>query len=291
MGPTFLQIVILGLIQGAAELLPVSSSAHVIAAEKLMRLDPSSPEMTFMLVMLHTGTMGAVILYFWRAWKKSFFSDSVSFKAVVTRVAVATAASAVVYEGLVKFAEKFILHGGHHAEVEQLFSKLPLIALSLAGAGLIILVAGLRSRSGGNAGGPERVESTGTSFWIGVVQGVSIPFRGFSRSGVTISTAMLLGIGKRRAEEFSFALAVVLTPAAVGIELRRLLAARAAGPASIDMGSLIAPGILGMACSFVAGLAALRWLSRWLEGGRWHYFGVYCLVAAAGLFGLARAGY
>jgi len=291
MGPTLLQIVILGLIQGAAELLPVSSSAHVIVAEKLMRLDPSSPEMTFMLVMLHTGTMGAVILYFWTAWKKSLFSDSAAFKAFVARLAVATAASAIVYEGLVKFAEKVILHGGHHAEVEQLFSKLPLIAVSLGAAGLVILAAGLRRRPEGELEGSERVESAWTSFWIGAVQGVSIPFRGFSRSGVTISTALLLGIGKRRAEEFSFALAVVLTPAAIVVELRRLLMARAEAASAVAMGSLVAPGVLGMVCSFIAGLAALRWLSRWLEAGRWHYFGIYCLIAAAGIFGLGWAGY
>ncbi|HKF59673.1 MAG TPA: undecaprenyl-diphosphate phosphatase, partial [Blastocatellia bacterium] len=60
-----IQIIILALIQGAAELLPISSSAHVIVAEKLMGLDPGSPEMSFLLVMLHTGTMFAVLIYFW----------------------------------------------------------------------------------------------------------------------------------------------------------------------------------------------------------------------------------
>ena len=63
-----IQILILAAIQGAAELLPVSSSAHVIVAEKLMGLNPSSPEMTFLLVMLHTGTMFAVLVYFWKRW-------------------------------------------------------------------------------------------------------------------------------------------------------------------------------------------------------------------------------
>src|SRR6478672_951877 len=67
------QIVFLAVIQGAAELLPVSSSAHVIVAERWMGLDPGSPEMTFLLVMLHTGTMGAVLLYFWSRWKKWSF--------------------------------------------------------------------------------------------------------------------------------------------------------------------------------------------------------------------------
>jgi undecaprenyl-diphosphatase len=58
----YIQILILAIIQGLCELLPVSSSAHVIAAEKLMHLDPKSPEMTMLLVMLHTGTMFAVIV-------------------------------------------------------------------------------------------------------------------------------------------------------------------------------------------------------------------------------------
>src|ERR1700744_822158 len=65
----FIQILVLAFIQGMAELLPVSSSAHVIVAEKLMGLDPASPEMTFLLVMLHTGTMFAVLVYFWKRWK------------------------------------------------------------------------------------------------------------------------------------------------------------------------------------------------------------------------------
>ena len=70
----YIQILILALIQGACELLPVSSSAHVIVAEKLMGLNPSSPEMTMLLVMLHTGTMFAVIVYFWKKWQRDYFS-------------------------------------------------------------------------------------------------------------------------------------------------------------------------------------------------------------------------
>ena len=72
----YYQILILALIQGACELLPVSSSAHVIVAEKLMRLDPASPEMTMLLVMLHTGTMFAVIVYFWNALAARLFRRS-----------------------------------------------------------------------------------------------------------------------------------------------------------------------------------------------------------------------
>lgn len=68
-----LNIFILAVIQGLAELLPVSSSAHVIMAEKLLGLDPSAPDMTLLLVMLHTGTMFAVIVFFWEVMARLLF--------------------------------------------------------------------------------------------------------------------------------------------------------------------------------------------------------------------------
>ena len=92
----YFQILILALIQGACELLPVSSSAHVIAAEKLMRLDPSSPEMTMLLVMLHTGTMFAVIVYFWKGWKRDYFASSGQIQWFAIQIVMATFCTGVV---------------------------------------------------------------------------------------------------------------------------------------------------------------------------------------------------
>src|SRR5437879_13802077 len=106
-----LQILILGLVQGAAELLPVSSSAHVIVVEKLMGLDASSPEMTFLLVMLHTGTMFAVIVYFWNAWRISYFSSAVVFWKTVKHVVVATVLTAIVGLTLHLLIEQVFLKG------------------------------------------------------------------------------------------------------------------------------------------------------------------------------------
>src|SRR5476649_2118879 len=91
MSPTTLQIIILAMIQGAAELLPVSSSAHVIVAEKLMGLKASSPEMMFLMIMLHAGTMLAVIAYFWKSWKGSFFASKTSTSDSIFRIGVASA--------------------------------------------------------------------------------------------------------------------------------------------------------------------------------------------------------
>ncbi|HWY73618.1 MAG TPA: undecaprenyl-diphosphate phosphatase, partial [Burkholderiaceae bacterium] len=91
-----LQILVLAIVQGAAELLPVSSSAHVIVAEKLMGLDPTAPQMTLLLVMLHTGTMFAVILYFWKSWRATYFSSMSAFRTNAWLVATATALTGVV---------------------------------------------------------------------------------------------------------------------------------------------------------------------------------------------------
>src|ERR1700722_14895627 len=118
-----LQVVILAIVQGLAELLPVSSSAHVVVVEKLMGLDPSSPEMTLLLVMLHTGTMFAVILYFWKQWKQSFFSSAHIFWRIAVRLIVATVITVIVGEGLMKVIEKLFGHG-QAIEPEQFFGRL-----------------------------------------------------------------------------------------------------------------------------------------------------------------------
>jgi undecaprenyl-diphosphatase len=274
----YFQILILALIQGACELLPVSSSAHVIAAEKLMGLNPSSPEMTMLLVMLHTGTMFAVIVYFWRGWKRDFFASTGQTQWFAIQVIGATLCTGIIGYGLKILIEKVFMRGVEHAEIENLFSNLSLIAGALAAVGVLIIYAGLNEQKT-----PRHSEiQPQHSFWIGVVQGLCLPFRGFSRSGATISTGLILGLPKQKLEEFSFALAVVLTPPVIAQEAHRLIKAHAlSGQDSVL--HLFLPGLVGMVLSFISGLLALKLLSRWLEGGRWKFFGFYCLIAAAGV--------
>jgi undecaprenyl-diphosphatase len=288
----FFKVIILAIVQGLAELLPVSSSAHVVVAEKLMGLDPSSPEMTLLLVMLHSGTMFAVIVYFWNQWRTTYFQSAAAFKQFAFLVVLATVVTGVVGGALVKLIEKIAFAGAKNAEAEQLFSHLELIAPALAAAGLLILAAALverRRAASSKRSSSDRIASKQAG-WIGFVQGLCLPFRGFSRSGATISTGMLAGVSKTRAETFSFALAVVLTPPVVARELMRLIKAQHIATGT-HLASAMVPSVVGAFCAFLAGLAALRWLSRWLEGGRWHLFGIYCLAAAVVVAILHRAGY
>lgn len=289
------KVIILAIVQGLAELLPVSSSAHVVVAEKLMGLDPSSPQMTLLLVMLHTGTMFAVIAYFWKQWQKTFFSSSDAFKRFAIRAIWATLLTGIIGEILVKAIEKTMFKGLPKAEIELLFGRLDLIAPALFAAGVLIFIAGLREKSS-----TAQSQAFGNSVtmrqagWIGAIQGLCLPFRGFSRSGATISTGILTGASKDRAERFSFALAVILTPPVVLREVMRLVKASheaAATGAPIDLGGSVAISLLGAVLAFFAGLVALRWLSSWLESGRWSWFGVYCIVASAVVFYLHHIGY
>jgi len=282
---SLLKVIVLAIVQGLAELLPVSSSAHVVVAEKLMGMDPSSPAMTLLLVMLHTGTMFAVIVYFWKQWKATYFSHGEAFKRFAWMAVIATALTAVVGEIVIIIIEKTIFKGVPHAQIEDLFGRLDIVAPALLAAGVLILIAGVMEGRK-----PDSVEadqiSFGQSAVIGAVQGLCLPFRGFSRSGATISVGMLQGIKKVRVEAFSFALAVILTPIVVGREALRLQHADHSGFAAAAF-----PSLLGMVFSFVAGLLALKWLSSWLEQGRWFYFGIYCVLASIGVFMLHHAGY
>jgi undecaprenyl-diphosphatase len=273
---TLAQIVILAVVQGLAELLPVSSSAHVIVAEKLMGLDPTALEMTLLLVMLHTGTMCAVIVYFWTSWRETYFSSVQALRVRGFQLLVGTAATAVVGLALLQVIKHVFARNAPAFEIEQLFGNANLMAASLAAVGVLILIASRLDRGRGDD------ISIRSAVWIGAVQGLCLPFRGFSRSGATISAGLALGVIRRRAEEFSFALAVVLTPAVIAREAWRLYKAHdAASIASAGgLASVLGPSVLGMLLSFVAGLMALRWLSRWLEQGRWYFFGVYCMLAS-----------
>jgi undecaprenyl-diphosphatase len=277
----YFKILILALIQGAAELLPVSSSAHVIVAERLMGMDPSTPDMVFLLVMLHTGTMFAVLFYFWPRWRAPWRAPAAagesSGRHFLKMVILATAVTGVVYLGLKGLIEKVIprMMGRPEAKLEDLFKNLPLIATALFLVGVLIIASGLLSRKV-----QARPLAGWSAVWIGLLQGLCLPFRGISRSGATISLGLFLGVPRQRAEDFSFALAVALTPAVIVYSTYNHLKG-GHWPSYSALIDLLLPGLVGMVFSFLAGVAALHFLSAVLEKGRWHYFGYYCVLAAA----------
>lgn len=138
--------------QGLAEWLPVSSSAYVVVAEKLVGLDPSSLEMTLLLVMLHTGTMLAVIVYFWKEWRNTYFRSQENLWSFLTRSACAMFLTFMVGCPVVKLIDQTMRHGRPRADIEELFSRLGPVAMALLAAGIFILFAGWYggTRAGGS---------------------------------------------------------------------------------------------------------------------------------------------
>lgn len=290
---SLLKVLVLAIVQGLAELLPVSSSAHVVVAEKLLGMDPTSPEMTLVLVMLHTGTMFAVIVYFWNQWKRAYFSAEDAFKRFLVRAVWATLLTGAIGYPLQKLVAHLAFPDAPKAQIEDLFGRLDIVAAALFAAGILIIWAGLSGRDA-EAAATNAYERSITrsgenvtfaqAGWMGAIQGFCLPFRGFSRSGATISTGLLAGANRERAERFSFALAVILTPPVIAREALRLLHAKHEAVAAgmpLDLHASVVAALFGMVFSFIAGLAALRWLSSWLESGKWYLFGIYCLLASA----------
>lgn len=292
---TLWHVIVLAIVQGLAELLPVSSSAHVIVAAELMHENMSTPGNALLLVLLHTGTMFAVIVYFWRRWMDEIFVSWTRFRRAVALLFVSSLLSGIVFLPTDKLVEHVLSRGGHHADIEALFDKLNWIAPALALAGVLILYAGLREarrpETEAEKSAPRRGIRWLDAIVMGILQGFAIPFRGFSRSGVTISGGLLTGGKRTEIEWYSFAMVVVITPLAIAWELRRVYKAAHIGGYAVHWGPALTPGVIGMIFSFVAGLLALKWLSRWLENGRWYYFGIYCLLAAGAVAYLYHAGY
>ena len=278
----WLHVVILALIQGLTELLPVSSSAHVIVMAELLHENMSTPANALLLVMLHTGTMFAVIAYFWRRWVGEFLSSWARFRRFCQLIFVASLFSGLIGYPLIVLVERILSHGNHHVAIEALFHKLNWTAPALFIVGLLILYAGLREARRPAAENAKGARGIGwlDAVVMGVLQGFAIPFRGFSRSGSTISGGLLNGGNRAEIESFSFAMVVAITPLAIAREAWRLMHRADLAGVAVHWGAALAPSLLGMVCAFLAGLLALRWLSRWLEQGRWHWFGVYCLCAA-----------
>ncbi len=181
----FIKILVLAIVQGLAELLPVSSSAHVIVAAKLMRYEWDNDfQRAFFLVMLHTGTMFSVLIYFWHRWRQ-MGKD-------IPALVLATVCTALLGLPLIWIVEKLT-----HQDVEHLFQNLPLIATALFCVGALIIFAG---RRGDTSPGKITNITLPHAAGIGLTQGLALPFRGFSRSGSTISVGMLLGIARSRAK-------------------------------------------------------------------------------------------
>ena len=253
---------ILALVQGVAEFLPISSSGHLVLIGALLGELSEEPTME---VILHAGTLGSILVVYRRRIAALLRSD----RRVVPLLIVGTLPAAIVGVTIKLFFESWL--------------RSPLLAaamLIVTGIGLIVLQR-LKHREG-----DYRDLSYLDALIIGCFQAFAI-LPGISRSGSTILGGRLLGLKNEDSVTLSFLLAIPAIAGATLLTLKDLATETSAptyGPSQL---------VTGAAVAFVVGVVALRWLIDWSRRGRLHYFAGWCLpVGVAGLiyFGFSRAG-
>jgi len=264
---TFLQSIFLGLLQGATEFLPVSSSGHLLLAQRLFGL--REPELAFDLL-LHLGTLAAV-LFFLRSEVASIASS------LVRRDPWASSSGwgrRDIWLTLVASIPTGIIGIAFHRTVET--------GLTFGGMGArylvlttLLLLTNLRFR---HKADPDRIEVWEAAA-IGVIQGLAV-FPGLSRSGSTIILALLLGIAPLRAAKFSF---LISLPAILGGALFTLKKGVSHLPG-------VGPSVAGFLVALTVGYLALLLVERLVVKGRFQRFAPYTACLAALCFYLQYGG-
>lgn len=262
--PNILQALILGILQGATEFIPVSSSGHLVIAPWLLGWE--KPSLLFD-TMLHWGTLVAIFIVFWR----DFLAMIRAWFLSITQRSLADADARVAW---------FIIVGTLPAVVAALAFEEPLEAMFLnpRGVGFFLLVTAALlfvseqiTRRRGGAGRTLAQMTWLDAIVIGVAQAFAL-FPGVSRSGSTIATGLGVGVRRDQAARFSFLLG---SPAFFGAGLLQIVKVMRADAAVLTDG--LAPIAVGFVASAVSGVLAIHFLLRYLRTRTLYIFSVYCL--------------
>lgn len=270
------QALILGIVQGLTEFLPISSSGHLALFQALFRI--KEPMLTFD-VALHAGTLLALVIYFYKELRGILRGFGESAKQCLTRkTAVRDSAAGdpwlwlkilltMVPTGLIALLFKDYF--------ESAFSDIVSVGWQFVVMG-IFLIASVKIPEG-----TRKLDNIGWghSFWIGAAQALAL-IPAISRSGATILAGMGLGIKKEDAARFSFLISIPAIAAAVLLEMKY---------GAVYFASHEIEILAGFLASAVSGYAVIKWLMGVIQRGRFSMFGYYCL--AAGLISFAVAHY
>jgi len=260
---SIIDAVLLAIVQGLTEFLPVSSSGHLVLGRQLLGV-ANTGDVAFEVV-VHFGTFLAVLLVFWSDIKSLLASllkglrHPGQLKTIYHTDAQFYLASMMII-GMIPAGIVGILF---QDQLEALFANPKLVAGMLILTGVFLFLTKWVKA-------PHNELNPGRSFLIGAAQAFAI-IPGISRSGSTISTAMYLGIERIQAARFSF---IMVLPLIFGAMLLQAFKMDDAGLTALRF-EILATGLI---VSFLVGYAALKWLMGTLERGRFHWFGYYCLL-------------
>ena len=246
--------IILGIIQGLTEFLPVSSSGHLEIAKWILGEDKVGEESLLMTVVLHFATALSTLIVFHKDLAEVFkgllqFKNNDSFQFSL-KIILSMVPAALV--GLF-----------FNDEIEALFGgALTLVGSMLIVTGLLLFLADKAKASSKETGMKE-------SIFIGISQAIAI-LPGISRSGATISTAVILGIDKEKAARFSF---LMVVPLIFGKMVKDILS----GGIQYESSAFL-PLLIGFVVAFITGLAACKWMIKVVKNSQLKYFAYYCFI-------------
>ena len=244
---TLLEAIILGVIQGLTEFLPISSSGHLVLGQNVLdvKLEGNGFE-----IVTHLGTLVSVLCIFW----KEILSLILDITDKNNRK--------YIFYLILGTIPAVVIGFGAKSYISELFESVQLVSIALIVTGLILFF----SKKVKNNSLPIDAKK---ALLIGITQAIAI-IPGISRSGITICTALALGMSGKNAAKFSFLLAI---PAISGAGL--LLALDSQSDITfIPLTSLI----MAFMSSFIVGYICLKWLLSLLESGKFYFFGYYCFM-------------
>lgn len=253
-----IKAILVGLVQGLTEFLPVSSSGHIVIAQEILNIKFSEEENLLFAIVLHFATALSTVVVFWKDILQIFrglfqFKNNEEFQFSLKIVL------SMIPAALVGVLLKDTL--------EEIFSNLLVVGcMLLVTSGLLFFA--------------DRAKNTGRSvnykdsFIIGIAQGFAALLPGLSRSGSTISTSILLGNDKSRAARFSF---LMVLPLIFGATAKMFLDANEEG--GLDVGGMHFEALAaGFIAAFIAGVVACKWMIELVKKAKLTYFSVYCVV-------------
>ena len=240
------EIVILGIIQGITEFLPISSSGHLVIAQHILGIKSPGNKLE---VLFHFGTLMSIFYVFLNDIKQILLSlNQKNNQSFIFYIIIGTLPAA--------FAGLFLKH-----YFLEIFDNVNLVGVAFCFTGVILILSITFKNN-------QKEIVLSSSILVGIAQAIAI-IPGISRSGSTISICMYLGIPPKDAARFSFLLSIPI-----------ILGASVLGYLEIESDKTFNNLILVVAIisSFITGVLALKILLKILEAGRFHLFGIYCLI-------------
>ncbi|MBR0228914.1 MAG: undecaprenyl-diphosphate phosphatase [Clostridia bacterium] len=256
-----LEAAVLGIIQGLAEFLPISSSGHLEIAQRLMGLEGDSVSMMLLTVLLHVGTLAAVITVFWEDWMEILRR---LFRAKLLWLLVVASLPAV----LVKFGLKAV-----HIDIDEAFGG-GFLGIGFLTTGVFLLLAELFSRKGRHA--QEKEVTMKNAVVMGCFQAVAM-IPGVSRSGSSTLGGSITGLTKRTAIKFSF---LMSAPAVLGSLILEGKDAYDQGAFGFLMENLF-PILLGIALAAAVGYLTARAMLQFINKVSFVWFALYVFLLGA----------